>query len=264
MSIQVSKLNFSYGEHEVLHDVSFTIKQGDLVCLLGPNGVGKSTLFRNILGLLPGYQGKIYVNGQDTSGLSIEQMAKLIAYIPQSHETTFNFTVFDMVLMGTTVHTSLISIPGKRQKAMTEKALERLGILHLRNRGFAQISGGERQLTLIARALVQQTKVLIMDEPTANLDYGNQIRVLEQVKNLTDDGYTIIQATHQPDQAFLFADEVLALKDGRVLAQGTPREIITTEFVNTLYDVTVDVQSLYDDQMRVCVPVTALRKNRTR
>lgn len=260
MSVRVIDLSFSYGSREILHNISFDIKKRNLVCLLGPNGVGKSTLFRNILGILSGYKGTILVNEQNTAGLSIEQMAKLIAYIPQSHETTFNFSVFDMVLMGTTSQTSLISIPGKKQRELVETALERLGIGHLKNRGFAQISGGERQLTLIARALVQQTKVLIMDEPTANLDYGNQIRVLEQVKSLTDDGYTIIQATHQPDQAFLFADEVLALKDGKILAQGSPKEIITTDFINTLYDVTVDVQSLYDDQMRVCVPVTALRK----
>ncbi|MCU6763291.1 Iron(3+)-hydroxamate import ATP-binding protein FhuC [uncultured Roseburia sp.] len=260
MSVRVIDLSFSYGSREILHNISFQIKKRNLVCLLGPNGVGKSTLFRNILGILSGYKGTILVNEQNTEGLSIEQMAKLIAYIPQSHETTFNFSVFDMVLMGTTSQTSLISIPGKKQRELVEAALERLGIGHLKNRGFAQISGGERQLTLIARALVQQTKVLIMDEPTANLDYGNQIRVLEQVKSLTEDGYTIIQATHQPDQAFLFADEVLALKDGKILAQGSPKEIITTDFINTLYDVTVDVQSLYDDQMRVCVPVTALRK----
>lgn len=259
MSLEIRNLYFSFGEREILHDISCEIKSGDLVCVLGPNGVGKSTLFRNILRLLPEYKGIIQIDGKDTTNLSIQEMAEMIAYIPQSHAPTFNYTVFDMVLMGTTTQVSYISTPGKRQRELVDFTLERLEIQDLRNRGFAHISGGERQLTLIARALVQETKVLIMDEPTANLDYGNQIKVLEQVKNLTGEGYTIIQATHQPDQAFLFADDVLALKDGRILAQGTPKKIITTSFVNELYNVQVDVQSLYDDRMRVCVPISALR-----
>jgi iron complex transport system ATP-binding protein len=208
--------------------------------------------------MLNNYQGEIYIDGQNTQGLSIEKMARLVSYIPQSHTPTFSYTVFDMVLMGTTVMTSVIGTPGKKQRKLTMEALERMGILHLKDRSYMQISGGERQLTLIARALVQQTKFLIMDEPTANLDYGNQIRVLEQIKNLTQEGYTIFQATHQPDQAFLFADEVLAMKDGKVLAQGKPKDIITKEFIHCLYD--VEVQSIFDDKMRVCVPITALRR----
>lgn len=259
MSIEVSNLCFSYGDRKILNDLSFSIKKGDLVCVLGPNGVGKSTMFRNILRLLPKYTGNIRIGGKDTANLGIAEMAKLIAYIPQSHAPVFNYSVFDMVLMGTTVKTSPISVPGRRQQELVEAALDRLGILALRNRGFTQISGGERQLTLIARALVQETKILIMDEPTANLDYGNQIKVLTQVKNLAGEGYTIMQATHQPDQAFLFADDVLALKDGEILAQGSPKEIIHGDLINVLYDVKVDVQSLYNDRMRVCVPITALR-----
>lgn len=260
MSLIVDGLSFSYeSTREILSNVSFQIKTGDLVCLLGPNGVGKSTLFRNILKILPGYTGTITIDGKDTESLSAEQMAKLVAYIPQSHAPTFNYSVTDMVLMGTTARLSAFSVPGKRQRELVEKTLDRLGISYLKDRGFANISGGERQLTLIARALVQEAKVLIMDEPTANLDYGNQIRVLEQVKNLAGEGYTILQATHQPDQAFLFADEVLALKDGRIIAQGSPKDIIDSDFVETLYNVRVDVQSLYDDRMRICVPVSALR-----
>lgn len=259
MSIEVSNLNFSYGDQRILKNISFSVKSGDLVCVLGPNGVGKSTLFRNILRLLPQYTGTITIDRRDTSSFNIGEMARLIAYIPQSHAPVFNYSVFDMVLMGTTVNTSPISAPGYRQRELVEAALYKLGIMKLRDRSFAKISGGERQLTLIARALVQETKILIMDEPTANLDYGNQIKVLTQVKNLAGEGYTIIQATHQPDQAFLFADDVLALKDGEILAQGTPKEIIHTDFINTLYDVEVDVQSLYNDKMRVCVPITALR-----
>lgn len=261
MSLTVRNVCFSYDRsRQVLKDVNFHIDDGKMVCLLGPNGVGKSTLFKVILRLLTGYEGEVQINEQGTGGLSIREMAQLIAYIPQSHTPTFNYTVFDMVLMGTTAGLSTLSSPGQRQKELVEEALERLGISHLKNRGFANISGGERQLALIARALVQETKVLIMDEPTANLDYGNATRVLEQIRHLAGRGYTILQATHQPDHAFLFADEVLALKDGTVIEQGKPNEIITSEFVEKLYGVKVDVQSLYEDRFRVCVPVAALRE----
>jgi iron complex transport system ATP-binding protein len=260
MSLDVQKLCFSYGERQILKELSFHIQTGNLVCLIGPNGVGKSTLFKTIMRMLPNYQGQICIDGQDTQGLSIEKMAKLVSYIPQSHTPTFSYSVFDMVLMGTTSTTSVIGKPGKKQRQLTLEVLEQLGISYLKDRSYTQISGGERQLTLIARALVQQTKFLIMDEPTANLDYGNQIRVLEQIKNLTQKGYTIFQATHQPDQAFLFADEVLAMKEGKVLAQGKPKDVITKDFIHELYDVEVEVQSIFDDKMRVCVPITALKR----
>lgn len=262
MSLEVSDLNFSYGKKQILFDVSFRVKDGRLLCLLGPNGVGKSTLFKTILKILPEYTGNIYLDGIDTRELAPLEMAKYVAYIPQSNAPTFNYSVFDMVLMGTTAQLSSLAVPGKRQRELVEQTLEHLGISYLRDQGFSRISGGERQLALIARALVQEAKVLIMDEPTANLDYGNQIRVLEQVRRLAEEGYTIIQATHQPEQAFLFSDEVLAMKSGRVLAFGPPNEIINSEFIHELYNVQVDVQSIYDDRMRVCVPVAALRNRR--
>ena len=260
MSIEARHITFSYdGKRTVLDDICFSIDDGRMVCLLGPNGVGKTTLFKIILHLLKGYQGEILIDGDLTEGLTVKQMARRIAYIPQSHTPTFNYTVQEMILMGTTSAIAGWSAPGQEQKDLADEKMEQLGILHLRDRGFSRISGGERQLALIARALVQQTKVLIMDEPTANLDYGNATVVLEQIRKLAGEGYTILQATHQPDQAFLFADEVLAVKDGKVMAQGEPKDIITKSFIHDLYGVQVDVQSLYDDRFRVCVPISALR-----
>ena len=163
--------------------------------------------------------------------------------------------------MGTTSAIDGWKAPGREERILAAERMEQLGIMHLRDRGFSNISGGEQQLVLIARALAQQTKVLIMDEPTANLDYGNATIVLEQIRKLAGQGYTILQATHQPDQAFLFADQVLAVQDGAVKAQGAPKDIITSAFINELYGVEVDVQSLYDDRVRVCVPITALRRS---
>ena len=259
MSIVVENLSFAYDTHTVLNNVSFIAAENQLLSVLGPNGVGKSTLFRCILGLLKGYTGSIKVDGQNMRKISAREMAKRIAYIPQSHYPSFNYTVFDMVLMGTTQQISVVSTPGKKQMERAEQALQRLEIEHLHDRDFSRISGGERQLTMIARALAQNAHILILDEPTTNLDFGNQIKVLTQIKSLANDGYTIIQSTHNPDQTFLFSDRILALKDGIVLACGIPADIVSCELMQTLYDVDIEVQSLYDDAVRVCIPGVAIR-----
>ena len=141
-----------------------------------------------------------------------------------------------------------------------ESALETLNIAHLKERLFMNISGGERQLVLIARALAQQANILFMDEPTANLDYGNQVRVLEQVHRLSRQGYTVIQSTHNPEQAFLYADEVLAIQDGTVAAQGKPNEVMDAALIRGLYGIEAEVLSIKEDKMRVCVPVSSLRE----
>lgn len=258
MSVIVSKLSFSYGKHKVLSDVSFSAEAGELLAVLGPNGVGKSTLFRCIMGLLPRYDGEITVNGKAAKDIAIREMAKIVAFIPQSHAPVFNYSVFDVVLMGTSAQVSAVNTPRRKQFELAESAIDRLGVTHLRDRGYMQISGGERQLVLIARALAQNAKVLVMDEPTSSLDYGNQIRILSQIKKLTIEGYTVIQSTHNPDQAFLFADKVLALLDGHIIKYGTPYEAISGDLIKMLYNVDVEVQSLYMDKARVCLPKSVI------
>ena len=254
LSIETSDLSFSYGTQAVLKHITFTARDGELLSVLGPNGVGKSTLFRCILGLLRGYTGRISVGGKDIRSLSASQMARLVAYIPQSHYPSFNFSVYNMVLMGTTGQFSALSGPGPKQKAQAAAALEKMGLAHLAEKDYTHISGGEQQLVLIARALVQNAQVLVLDEPTANLDYGNQLLVMRQIRALTADGYAVIQSTHNPEQAFLFSDHILAMKDGAVLADGAPSEIVTSDRMRALYGADIDVCSLYDDRLRVCVP----------
>lgn len=254
MSLEIRDLRFSYGEREVLKGLSFSAEYGELLSVLGPNGVGKSTLFRCILGLLKPESGQCLIDGNSTAGFSPKELAAHIAYIPQSHYPTFNYSVMDMVLMGTTAQVNAMSVPGKRQISLAKEALERLGIAELANRGYTNISGGERQLVLIARAIAQQAKILIMDEPSANLDYGNRTRVMRTVKNLAAEGYAIIQSTHDPDQAFLYSDKVLAIHNGKVLTWGKPEDTVNSALISALYGVDVEVCSLKEDKIRVCVP----------
>lgn len=251
--IEVKNLSFSYGTRQVLKDVSFTASGGEVLSVLGPNAVGKSTLFNCILQLLTPNSGEILIDGDLASQMSAKQLARKIAYIPQSHNPVFNYTVFDMALMGANAQLGTFASPSKAHCQMAESALERLGIAHLAQRGYMQLSGGERQLTLIARALVQSAKVLIMDEPSSSLDFANRLRVMQTVRSLAEEGYCIIQSTHDPDQAYQFSEKLLALHNGSVLAHGAPQEVFTAELISKLYGIEVEVCSIKNDAMRVCI-----------
>lgn len=254
MSIVVQGLGFRYGDRKVLDDVSFTAGEGQLISLLGPNGVGKSTLFKCMLGVLKQFEGTVEIDGRSIAQMDLRTLARLIAYIPQSHYPAFNYTVFDMVLMGTSSHVSAFSPPGARQTEDAMQALARLGIDAFAERDYMRISGGERQLVLIARALAQKSRILLMDEPTANLDYGNQMCVLSCIRSLAEEGYTIIQSTHNPEQSYLFSHRILAMKEGRIIADGAPGEVIDAALIDALYGIKTQVESLRGDRMRVCVP----------
>jgi len=259
MRLQVENLCFAYGDTEILKSVSFTAQSGQLVSVLGPNGVGKSTLFRCMLGLLRPSRGRAQIAGEDFSKnlfrLPAAELARWIAYLPQAHAPAFHFTVFDTVLMGTTAQTGLFASPGTAQKKQALQALEYLGIAHLKDRGYRNISGGEQQLVRLARAIAQQARILVMDEPSANLDFGNRLRVLQTARKLADGGYAVIQSTHDPDQAYRYSDRILALHAGEVLAWGRPQETICAPVLSRLYGVDVEVCSLQQDRIRVCVPV---------
>ena len=255
MSIEVTNLSFAYGNREVLRDLNFSIPDGCLVNVLGPNGVGKSTLFRCILGLNPHYSGSILVNGKDLRALSVRQRAREISYIPQSHASVYDYEVIDVVLMATGSELKLLGTPGPEQLQRAHAALERIGIEHLAHRTYTQISGGEQQLVLIARALAQNARTIIMDEPTSALDYGNTVRVLSCVRQLAREGLSIVQSTHNPDHAFLYSDATMVLAEGRLAAFGNPHEVITSKLISELYDLEVEGNSLYGDKVRVCVPL---------
>ena len=259
MSIEVKNLSFSYGERQVLHDISFSVGKGEFLSILGPNGVGKSTLFRCMLGLLSGYTGDMLVNGINARTFTARESAKHIAYIPQSSNPVFNYSVFDIVLMGRTSRLGSFRSPSEVDREKCHWALEKIGISHLADRCFHRLSGGEQQLVLIARALTQDAPILMLDEPTANLDFGNQLRVLEQARFLAREGYTVIQTTHHPEQSYMFSDRILAIQNGRVLTEGPPSQVLTAENMKALYRVDVDVVSLYSDKARICIPCSFIK-----
>ena len=255
MSLTVENLSFSYEQHEVLHEISFTAQAGELLAILGPNGVGKTTLFKCVMGLERRYTGKILADGVDLSALSPRERAHRVAAIPQAHPLSFRYSAFDMVLMGTSHTLSPFNLPGEKERAAARDAMARVNIGHLAERPFDHLSGGEQQLVFIARALAQQAKILLMDEPTASLDYGNRLHVLGVVRDLSRAGYTILLSTHDPQHALWYADRALALKEGRMLALGTPRKIVTADLLQQLYGRRIDL--VETEQGPVLVPKEA-------
>ena len=235
MSLTVEHLSFAYGQHPVLEDVSFEANAGELLAILGPNGVGKTTLFACVMGLLKGYAGKIEADGADLAPLTPRQRAHRVAAIPQAHPLSFRYSAFDMVLMGASHTLSPFAVPGEAERRRAREAMARVKIDHLVDRPFDRLSGGEQQLVFIARALCQAAKILLMDEPTASLDYGNRLHVLEVARDLARSGYTVLLSTHDPQHALWFADRALALREGRVLALGAPRAVVTEALLFQLY-----------------------------
>lgn len=241
--IRVSDISFSYGDKEVLKGVSFDAVPGELLCILGHNGAGKSTLFRCMLGMLRPSGGEISIDGEDIRNMKPAERAGRISYIPQAAAPAFAYSVTDMVLMGTTAGLGGRVSPGAKELKTAEHVMERLGISRLADRDYTGLSGGEQQLVLIARAMAQGAGILIMDEPTSSLDYGNQMRVQKQLRELIKEGYTVIQSSHNPEQAYVFADRIICIREGEVFRQGRPRDIMDEELIRNLYGIDVEMIS---------------------
>jgi iron complex transport system ATP-binding protein len=246
-------ITFGFPEKPVLRDVSLTVNKGEIISLLGPNGSGKTTLLKTLLGLYRLEQGRVLFEGRAISTLRQKTLAQSIAYVPQIHRASFAYRVIDVVLMGRIPHKTFFSRFSAEDMDIALGALDKLSIRHLHDRPYTRISGGERQLTLIARAMTQGAHTFIMDEPANGLDYGNQIKLLEGLIDLCDDGYTFIKSTHFPDHALWVADRVIMLKEGAIIADGRPDETITGGNLYKLYGREVDVHALKEN-LKVCVP----------
>lgn len=222
----------------VLDGVSLTLGAGEILCLLGPNGTGKTTLLRCLIGSLRPERGTICIDGK--KDLTARQRALKLAYVPQSGSSG-GLSLLDITLMGRTPHLHPLAMPGKRDRQLALEALDRLGIAHLAHHPFDRASGGERQLALIARALAQQPRLFLMDEPTASLDLGNQARVLGALRSLADSGLSMLITSHQPDHALLLDARVLALRCGRIQAAGRAAEALQPHTLSLLYGTPIDV-----------------------
>lgn len=255
--LKVSDLSCGYGARPVIKHVNMEINPGEIICILGPNGTGKTTYFKTLLGFLKLLEGRIYLEGRDISLYTRYELARKIGYVPQSHTTPFPFTVLDVVVMGRSAHLGLFASPGKRDYEIAIEALASLDILYLKDRIFSQISGGERQMVLIARVLTQQTNLLVMDEPTSNLDFGNQVRVLSHINNLVKKGISVIMTSHFPDHAFLCSGKVALMYDGKLLDFGDANEVMTEESLKKIYGIDVRVTDYEHEgrKMKNCIPL---------
>lgn len=260
--IHLDRLSFAYQRREVLTNLSLTVDEGGVLALLGPNGSGKTTLLKLLLGLLKPSAGTIHFSGRDVCRIPQRELARLVAYVPQVHKESFAYRVSDVVLMGRMPHTSFFSRYDANDRQIAGEALEKLAIAHLAKRPYTDISGGERQLTLIARAMAQGARTFVMDEPTNGLDYGNQVRLLERLKSLSRAGYTFVFSTHHPDHAMAIADRVVMMQDGGILHDGATNEMVTPANLEKLYGVDVRLFSV-EEGVHVCVPAVHLSRQTT-
>lgn len=234
--LRADQLSIGYAGRHVGSNITLAISAQEVLCLLGPNGSGKSTLFKTMLGLIPPLSGKVWMQDKPLSRWSRTQLAQQVAYVPQAHAGLFPFTVEEVVLMGRSARLGYFSSPASHDREVAMHSLEQMGIAHLSQRIYTAISGGERQLTLIARALAQEPVLMVMDEPTASLDFGNQIRVLQYIQKMRACGMGILLCTHQPDHALQVSDRIALFKQGQIHHIGSPAATVTKDRLAWLYD----------------------------
>lgn len=239
--IEARDIQFSYRGRAVLKGATLSLGTGELVCLLGANGAGKSTLLKILLGLLKPQAGKVSLGGTAMGDIDRRSLARQVAYVPQTHTAPFPYTVREVALMGRLPATGLLRAAGASDQRAVDQALDHLAIGHLAERPYTEVSGGERQMALIARALAQDARLLVMDEPLAGLDYGHQVRLLVRLESLAEEGYGVLMTTHDPDQPLFGCQRVAMLIDGRIADDGTPAEVLTPAAIHQLYGVKVDL-----------------------
>jgi len=256
--LRVEEAEFHYGgaQEAGFRDVGFSLDRGEVMCILGPNGCGKTTLLKCLIGLLRLSRGHVWLDGQDIDKMGRREIAKIVGYIPQLHQPTFPFSVLDAVLIGRAPHLDFLESPGRKDEEIAEMAIEAMGITSLRDRPYNQLSGGEMQLVIFARVLAQQPALLLLDEPTSHLDFGNQVRLLHTVEKLASTGLPVVMTSHFPDHAFMACSKVAIMKDNMFLAVGSPNEVITEDRMERIYGVKVRIMDLESPaRRRICVPL---------
>lgn len=247
--IEARDLTIGHRGKTLVPNIDFRLMQGQILGLLGPNGTGKTTLFRTLLGLIPAISGEVLLDGQRTSSLPPVQIASRLAHVPQSMASPFAFTAMDIVLMGASSRLGPFARPGQLQHDQAKTALDRLGIAGLAQAPINQLSGGQRQLVLIARAMAQDAKAVIMDEPTGSLDFANRRQVSTAIRQLASAGVGIILSSHDPDHAAAIADQALLLHRDGVLAYGPISRTMSSANLSQLYEIPVRRQQGPDNRL---------------
>ena len=234
--LKLENISCNYGKENIIENITFNVKKGEILSILGANGSGKSTLLKAIVGLLP-YAGTLLLDGVESKKLTTKKRASLIAYVPQSTVIPFEFNVLEVVLMGR-FHASSFGLSySVDDKNIAFKALSQVGIESFSDKIYRYLSGGQRQLVLIARALAQQSELIIMDEPVTGLDLGNQIRLLDLMEELTFLGHTIVQTTHNPNHALRVSQKVVWIHKRNILSFGEPNVVVSPENIRKVYQV---------------------------
>jgi iron complex transport system ATP-binding protein len=256
MKIEVRNLRYKYPKTRrfVLEDISFIINQGEIVSILGPNGAGKTTLLNCLVNLIAVKQGGIFLDGKPVAKISRKEIAKNIGYVPQFHDSIYAYTVLEFVIMGRTPYIDLMRSPSGEDKELSRKAIKTMGIEHLTHKNYINLSGGEKQQVMLARTLAQNPAIIMLDEPTNHLDYGNQIRTLRMLKDLSEKGYTIIMTTHNPDHALMMDGKAAIIDFNQSFQFGATREILCEDTLKKIYRLELEMLELRDRDRTICVP----------
>jgi len=252
--LEVKDLSFKYHNNRLIfHDVNFNIDSGEILSILGPNGSGKSTLLNCIANLYKPLSGEILLNGGPILKMNLRHIAQIIGYVPQTHIPAYAFTVREFTVMGRTPYIGAFKMPSRTDYKIADRALEQLGVSHLKNKAYTEISGGERQLVLIARVITQQPKIILLDEPTAHLDYGNQHRTVQLIRQLADEGYALIMTTHNPEHAIILNGKVAILNRKGMLGIGQSVETINSNTLSDLYG--LSIKTIYIEEAKRMVSI---------
>ena len=259
--LSVQHLGFSYGKRPVFSDISFSTTEGELCGLFGPNGSGKTTLFKCCLGLLPLQAGSVHIHGKDIRTLSLRDLARLASYVPQEHRPPFPYSVQEVVLMGRTPHMGGIFGISAKDRKITRNVIDLLGLDEIADRPYNELSSGQRQLVLIARAIAQETRIMFLDEPTSALDFSNQVHIWALMRSIVESGTTILACSHDPNHVAWFCDRVVVMDDaGSIVANGTPAEVISDAVLDTIYPDTCAVKRV--DRVQMVLPRQIAEQNR--
>lgn len=255
MEISAVGLGFSYDDsRKILKNIDIVVKSGEVTCILGPNGVGKTTLLFCLANLLDHDRGRITMDGRDMKEMTRQEVARMVGFVPQMLQASFDYTVLEYVVTGHAPWLGTFEKPGESAYHKAMEALEQMEIAHLANKPYTRLSGGELQQVSIARAITQQARFIFMDEPTAHLDYGNQLKVLRIVKELAKKGYGIVMTTHNPDQVLLLEGKVGVFDREGSFQFGPWEQILSDELLSTIYNAPIQLRNVEGITRKICIP----------